>query len=280
MALEVPAEELPDVPSVEMDVGAPQEPDPFDSDTDVDADVDAPADAFADAPVDAAASAFPPLPEPDLALDDDVPAADRTSLLDGLAAQMVEASDMSAPNSAPEPPALRSDDHFVDLAEWLRDTEPAGNEAPDEFSAMLETFKRGVAESMDDGDSESHYDLGLAYKEMGLHAEAIAQFEMAIRGVAPIERRVRAYESLGECHLEAHSYETAISALTGALAEPELTDDKSVGVLYLLGYATECLGRWTDALAYYARVAVIDPAFRDIEQRIRHARRATQSADV
>lgn len=205
-------------------------------------------------------------------------ASDEHSPLDGLAARIQEPSDVVAP--PPEPVAMERDEDFVDLSEWLRGGDTTSRTADSEFSDMLETFKRGVAESMDDGDSESHYDLGVAYKEMGLLAEAIAQFEKAIRGSAPADRRVRAYESLGECHIETQNYETAVSALYGALTESSLTDDKLVGVLYLLGYAAECLDRWTDARAYYKRVYAVDPSFRDIDQRFRHASRAAEAAEV
>ena len=43
-----------------------------------------------------------------------------------------------------------------------------------DFSDMLERFKQGIAENVSDEDHEAHYDLGVAYKEMGLLDEAIA----------------------------------------------------------------------------------------------------------
>ena len=45
--------------------------------------------------------------------------------------------------------------------------------------------KRGptvmLEKPVDESDAETHYDLGLAYKEMGLHDEAIKAFEKALR---------------------------------------------------------------------------------------------------
>ena len=177
-----------------------------------------------------------------------------------------------------------SDDQFVDLNEWLLEGEPAPNPrmtAEDEdqsenrvqtdFSNMLATFKAGVAANVDESDSESHYDLGVAYMEMGLFDEAIAQFQKSMRGDATPERRVRAYESLGESFIQKNDLEVAISSLGGALREPGLGDTKLVGVLYLLGYASEKLGRWKDAEGYYRRVFAVDINFRDVGERLRRA---------
>ena len=177
---------------------------------------------------------------------------------------------------------LSDDDQFVDLNEWLLEGEPpqnprmtaeeedqSGSEVQTDFSQMLETFKAGVAANVDESDSDSHYDLGVAYMEMGLFDEAIAQFQKAMRGDASPDRRVRAYESLGQSFIEKGEYPVAVSSLGGALKETGLSDSKLVGVLYLLGYASEQLERWHDAEAYYRRVFAVDIHFRDIGERLK-----------
>ena len=186
--------------------------------------------------------------------------------------------------TASAPASARTDDDFVDLNEWLREGEAPKNprmtaeeedksesEVQTDFSEMLETFKAGVAANVDESDSDSHYDLGVAYMEMGLFDEAVAQFQKVMRGDATPERRVRAYESLGQSFIEKNEYEVAISSLSGALKESNLTDTKLVGVLYLLGYASEKLDRWKDAEDYYRRVFAVDIHFRDIGERLKRA---------
>ncbi len=180
--------------------------------------------------------------------------------------------------------APRTDDYFVDLNEWLLEGEPPKNprmtaeeeaktpgDVQTDFSDMLETFKAGVAANVDESDSDSHYDLGVAYMEMGLFDEAIAQFQKAMRGDASPERRVRAYESLGQSFIEKNEYQVAISSLGGALKESGLNDTKLVGVLYLLGYASEKLELWQNAEGYYRRVFAVDIHFRDIDERLKRA---------
>jgi tetratricopeptide (TPR) repeat protein len=183
------------------------------------------------------------------------------------------------PPSSPAP-----DEEFVDLNQWLLDTEPARDprmtaegvpEGTDgvesDFAQMLDTFKAGVAANVDAGDADAHYDLGVAYMEMGLLDEAIAQFQTAIRAGGSPERRVRAYESLGQSFIEQRRYDLAIESLRGALSESGLSDDKLVGVLYLLGYASEQTGDWRAADGYYRRVFAIDIHFRDIGERLKRA---------
>ncbi len=170
-----------------------------------------------------------------------------------------------------------SDAGFVNLADLLREDdhrkttrikvdvkEPDAGEQVG-FAEMLHMFKQGVAANMEEGDHQSHYDLGVAYKEMGLLDEAISEFQKALRGT---EQRVRTYEALGQCFVEKRQYQIAITILSRALNDKRYSDDMLVGVLYLLGHASEQLERWQDALAYYQRVFAVDIEFRDVSSRL------------
>ena len=143
-----------------------------------------------------------------------------------------------------------------------------GEEEPQEqqdFAEMLAKFKQGVTSNVDDTDHESHYDLGVAYKEMGLLDEAISEFQKALRGT---EQRVRTYEALGQCFVEKRQYQIAMTILQRALNDAGASDDTLVGVLYLLGYASESLQKWGDAVGYYERVFTVDIQFRDVGDRL------------
>ena len=178
---------------------------------------------------------------------------------------------------APAPEQHRSDDDYVNLADWLAQDDPARStrmvasderravEGQADFTEMLEKFKQGVAANVEEGDAASHYDLGVAYREMGLLDEAISEFQTAQRGT---DHRIRACEALGQCFIDKADPDVAVNVLGRALAEAEAGDEQLVGVLYLLGLASESLGRWEDASAYYQRVVAVDIDFRDVAQRI------------
>jgi tetratricopeptide (TPR) repeat protein len=152
----------------------------------------------------------------------------------------------------------------------VEDEQPTGDEAAD-FADMLRRFKQGIAENVDDGDHESHYDLGVAYKEMGLVDEAISEFQKALRGP---DRHARTFEALGQCFVEKQQYRVAATILSRALSEPGVTDDQLVGVLYLLGYTSEALMQWEAAISYYQRVFAVDIRFRDVSDRLASLERA------
>ncbi|HSC33162.1 MAG TPA: tetratricopeptide repeat protein [Gemmatimonadaceae bacterium] len=191
----------------------------------------------------------------------------------------VRTDDLGLAATAPTAtPAAGSDANFVNLADWLREDdaakntrmvvdvgEPAVDQQQVDFAEMLSMFKQGVAANVDDADHESHYDLGVAYKEMGLLDDAISEFQKALRGT---EHRGRTYEALGQCFVEKRQYQIALTILSRALTDQHATDDQLVGVLYLLGYASEALGRFPDALKFYERVFAVDIQFRDIGDRL------------
>jgi tetratricopeptide (TPR) repeat protein len=194
------------------------------------------------------------------------------------ASQPFEASPHRTPASQPaiDVPVPAAAGAFVNLGDWLRDDEapkdtrmvvaeqePSGDEDAD-FADMLRKFKQGVAENVDAEDYQSHYDLAIAYREMGLLDEAIAQFQKALGSPT---NRVPTYEALGQCFLDKLQYKLASSILSRALTE-KAGEDQLVGVLYLLGLAAEAQGSDDEALTYYQRVFVQDIQFRDIAVRM------------
>ncbi len=178
----------------------------------------------------------------------------------------------------PPPPTPTADQEgFVNLAEWLRDDEEptstrmrmrepvvSGDEQAD-FAALLRHFKDGVSRSLGDDDFESRYDLGVAFKEMGLLDDAIGEFQKALRSKT---HRLPAYEALGQCFVEQGRYQVAATVLSRALHEPGLNDEQRVGVLYLLAYSCEALQRWGEARSYFQRVYATDINFRDVAARL------------
>lgn len=147
--------------------------------------------------------------------------------------------------------------------------EPASEEEFD-FADMLAQFKAKVAEGVTGEDYGSHYDLGIAYKEMGLLDEAIAEFQIAARGE---EHRLRAQEMLGRCFLEKGEYRIAQKVLLRALRFGG-EEETLVGVLYDLGRVHEALGEPARALEFFERVFSIDIDFQDVASRIAALRRS------
>lgn len=178
---------------------------------------------------------------------------------------------------APRAPATTDLQGFIDLGSLVsegevpRDTrmrvedeEPTGDEEKD-FADLLQQFKRGIDENVAAEDYQSHYDLGVAFKEMGLLDEAIAEFQKALR--AP-EVRLRTSEALGVCFVEKDQHAIAEAILRRAVEDQPGSDDEKVGLLYWLGRALEAQQRPAEALACYQRVMAVDIRFADAGNRM------------
>src|SRR5437660_3105254 len=145
----------------------------------------------------------------------------------------------------------------------VADEEPTGDEERD-FQEMLARFKQGIDENIDEGDFQSHYDLGVAFKEMGLFDEAIAELQKALRSP---DGKLRSSEALGVCFIDKGAYVVAESILRRALDLPASGDQERLGVLYWLGRALEELGKRVEARELYGRVFAVDIRFRDVSER-------------
>ncbi|HET7789198.1 MAG TPA: tetratricopeptide repeat protein [Gemmatimonadales bacterium] len=199
---------------------------------------------------------------------------------------------MLAPTEAPEEKKVKAKDakmkvrdeagadgDFVDLGAMImedehaerdtrmkvQDEEPTGDEEQD-FKDMLSRFRQGIDENIDEADFQSHYDLGVAFKEMGLLDEAIAEFQKALR--AP-EGKLRTSEALGVCFYEKGAYVVAESILRRGLDLPASGDQERLGVLYWLARALEEQGKGAEARELYGRVFAVEIKFMDVGERVK-----------
>ncbi len=201
---------------------------------------------------------------------------------------LAAAAPPSAPRTAPDPAQLTAPElpvgelpveRVMDLGAWLRETElpastrlvtPALRETGDEnadFDAALHAFTAGIAHSVDAGDRESHYDLGVAFREMGLLGDAVREFQ---RALAAPGSGLREREALAQCFLDLSRPELALAALeeVAAAAAATASGETLIGVHYVLAEAARLVGRTDDARAWYVRVLASDYAFRDAAARL------------
>ncbi|MEX0893173.1 MAG: tetratricopeptide repeat protein [Gemmatimonadota bacterium] len=141
---------------------------------------------------------------------------------------------------------------------------PSGDEDRD-FAELLSQFKQKVSENVAPEDAGSHYDLGLAFKEMGLVDEAIAEFQVALRGG---DERLKIYEELGQCFILKEQYNIALKVLQRALQVPFDDELELIGVYYHLGRVQEALGARSEAREAYERVLGLDISFADVNERM------------
>ncbi|HSM52528.1 MAG TPA: hypothetical protein VLA75_14105, partial [Thermoanaerobaculia bacterium] len=126
---------------------------------------------------------------------------------------------------------------------------------------IVEGFKKGVAEHLSPEDFDTHYNLGIAYREMGLLDDAIGEFQLASKDARFL---VDCCAMLGVCFLEKGMPELSVKWYRRALEAPELADEIRWGLLYDLGNAYLALGDRSAAYSAFVEVYGANSQYRDI----------------
>ncbi|MEO0813706.1 MAG: hypothetical protein AAFY60_12640, partial [Myxococcota bacterium] len=176
------------------------------------------------------------------------------------------------PAETEEPAATAGDDDEgiasvdvqADLAAGI-DELAAGDDFQVAFQDVFDEFKRGVAQVVDDGDYQTHYDLGIAYKEMGLFDDAIREFEHAS---ASDEKAIGALTMMGLCALATDDSAQALSHFLRGLNSTHVTAEEALALRFEIGQAYETMGRAREAAKFFEKVESIDPEFRRVRERL------------
>jgi tetratricopeptide (TPR) repeat protein len=133
------------------------------------------------------------------------------------------------------------------------------------FEQVFNAFKSGVDRELGEDDHEARYDLGIAYKEMGLLEDAIGEFRIAMQIEA---RKLSCLHMLALCALELGRSADAVAHLEQALSLPGLPDDQRVPLQYDLARAYAAQGDVARARAGFEAVRKTDPTFGDVEREL------------
>jgi tetratricopeptide (TPR) repeat protein len=164
---------------------------------------------------------------------------------------------------------------YIDLAKELEE-ELAEEEAMVEeatgrgkgealLDEVFREFQKGVAEQLSDEDSDTHFNLGIAYKEMGLLEEAIGEFRIASHDPSFF---VEACSMIGVCANELGRHDDAAQWYQKALVVPDLSADARTALRYELAFSFEMTGEIEQAVGLFADIQSTDPTYRDVSARL------------
>jgi len=114
-----------------------------------------------------------------------------------------------------------------------------------------------------DDDADTHFNLGIAYKEMGLLQDAINSFETAMKNGYSL---TDCLDMIGLSFIDLGEYDKAEKVFREGLARKNLQEHEKLGLSFDLGLALEKHDRLEEALQFYREVEKMDPNFRDISQ--------------
>jgi pilus assembly protein FimV len=130
---------------------------------------------------------------------------------------------------------------------------------------IVEGFKKGVAEHLSPTDYDTHFNLGIAYREMGLLDEAIGEFQIAAKEPSHL---VLCCSMLGLCFLDKGLPELAVRWYRRGLETPGLSEEDNLGLHYDLGCAYLGLDDKESAYKVFVDLYGMDTNYRDVVARI------------
>ena len=131
----------------------------------------------------------------------------------------------------------------------------------------------GEEETADDDDYDTHYQMAVAYQEMGLMEDAIREFQDAVNLTRPNDGTRRFYSCatlLGHCFVQNSMAANAITWLTRALETDNLSVAENHGLWYELALAYEANDDEDNAAKYFEKIYTENVDFRDVADRVKH----------
>jgi tetratricopeptide (TPR) repeat protein len=150
----------------------------------------------------------------------------------------------------------------LDALDAVGTTQPEVLQAGDQIDVeeVFAKFKAGVRAQVSETDSATHYDLGLAYREMDLIKDAIDEFELAARDP---KRECVCQSMIGMIRRQQGDVAGSIDAFIKGLHAEHKTPEQEIGLYYELGDAYEAKGNSTESLYYFRKVAHRTPEYED-----------------
>ena len=130
---------------------------------------------------------------------------------------------------------------------------------------LFDAFRLGVEEQVKGDDYDTHYNLGIAYKEMMLIDPAIDEFKKVLRDP---ERTLECCSMLSICEQARGDLDEAVKWLTKGIAAPGFPPEDSIGLRYDLGEMYLQMGDRSAALQEFRQVHDLDPEYRDVAARL------------
>lgn len=138
----------------------------------------------------------------------------------------------------------------------------------EEYRASSESEGEAAAS----GDFETHYNLGLAYKDMDLFEDALEEFQMAANLTSPADgtgRYLQCCNLLGHCFVQTGAPEVAVKWFAKGLSAANVSDEERMALTYEIGAAYEQAGDLHHALESFTEVYGNNVSYRNVNERVK-----------
>ncbi|HYR56046.1 MAG TPA: tetratricopeptide repeat protein, partial [Myxococcaceae bacterium] len=142
--------------------------------------------------------------------------------------------------------------------------EPAAEDFQYSVDEVFAEFKKGLEKVVRPEDVDTHYDLGIAYREMGLTEDAIGEFTVAREGCVGKKKEIDCLTMIAMLQKAKGDLPAAIESYKRALMSEHAVGETEKALEFELAVVWEGSGTAGKALYHYARVAKLDPQYRDV----------------
>jgi len=186
------------------------------------------------------------------------------------AASIIEEETPAAEVRPEETRPGRGNEDFVDLSKELGMEEAlsdlAGSWGEGGAKETYDEFKTGIGNQLNKEDSETHFNLGIAYMEMELISEAMKEFKIALKDP---RLEFDCYTRLALCSMVENNPDEAIVYYTKGLRVADRSDEERKGMMYELALAYEAAEKLEEAGKLFSAINAIDPAYRETAKKIK-----------
>ncbi len=137
---------------------------------------------------------------------------------------------------------------------------------------VFDEFRSELGEmGAEEEDLETHYNLGIAFREMGLLEEAISEFQKVAKATdrgRPFPYTMQCCTLLGLAFMDKGQPGVAAIWYDRALRTPDLDPESILALRYDLGVAQESAGEPVAALKTFSQVYAMNIDYRDVGERI------------
>ncbi len=130
---------------------------------------------------------------------------------------------------------------------------------------LIETFEQRAREVIEEGDYYSNFNLGIAFKEMGLYDQAIEQLKLSLNDK---QYALPSIELIAATYEDQNLFDQSIKWLQEGLNKPGYSSKDFLPLKYELGKIYERIGNLGNAIKWYNEVFKQDFNFRSVGKKL------------
>jgi len=132
-------------------------------------------------------------------------------------------------------------------------------------STEFKSLRQHLPSELADTDYDTHYNLGIAYKEMGMLNDASRELSLAAESPA---YKISSLTMLGQCKIADDKAAEALATYFKALHSQNIHGDEQISLHYEIANAYLIMGVKNEARSYFEKVNATAPGYRDVKAKL------------